>query len=67
MPLAIGSAVLFAASTPVAKALLGEMAPWLLAGLLYLGAGLGLALWRVIGRAAGAPPAEAPLRRADLP
>ena len=37
-PLAIASAVLFGASTPFAKLLLGEgISPWLLAGLLYLG------------------------------
>jgi drug/metabolite transporter (DMT)-like permease len=51
VPLAIGSAVLFGASTPLAKLLLGAgIDPWLLAGLLYLGSGLGLAvLYRVRG------------------
>ena len=39
---ALLSAALFGASTPLAKALLGEISPWLLAGLLYLGSGLGL-------------------------
>jgi drug/metabolite transporter (DMT)-like permease len=39
---ALLSAVLFGASTPLAKLLLGTVEPWLLAGLLYLGAGLGL-------------------------
>ncbi len=43
---ALGAAVLFGASTPFAKRLLPEVAPWLLAGLLYLGSGLGLALYR---------------------
>ncbi|HTV49757.1 MAG TPA: DMT family transporter [Steroidobacteraceae bacterium] len=43
--LAVSSAVLFGASTPVAKRLLGEISPWALAGLLYLGAGIGLAVW----------------------
>lgn len=44
-PLAIASAALFGASTPLAKALLGGGAsPWLLAGLLYLGSGVGLAI-----------------------
>jgi drug/metabolite transporter (DMT)-like permease len=60
---AIGSAVLFGLSTPLAKLLLGAVDPWLLAGLLYLGSGLGLALWRLARPAT----AEAPLRRADLP
>jgi hypothetical protein len=43
-PLAIASAALFGASTPFAKLLLGDgISPWLLAGLLYLGSGVGLA------------------------
>ncbi len=40
---ALAAALLFGASTPLAKLLLGEASPWLLAGLLYLGSGLGLA------------------------
>lgn len=36
------SALLFGASTPFAKFLLTDISPWLMAGLLYLGAGLGL-------------------------
>lgn len=46
----IASAVLFGAGTPVAKLLLGEVSPWLLAGLLYLGSGLGLGLYRIVRR-----------------
>lgn len=42
VPLALASAVLFGASTPLAKALLGEIPPSMLAGLLYLGSGVGL-------------------------
>lgn len=45
---ALLAAVLFGASTPVAKILTGEMHPVLLAGLLYLGSGLGLTLARLI-------------------
>jgi drug/metabolite transporter (DMT)-like permease len=45
---ALGAAVLFGASTPLAKLLLGETSPWLLAGLLYLGSGLGLAVFRLM-------------------
>jgi len=40
--IALGSASLFGLSTPVAKLLLGEADPWILAGLLYGGAGVGL-------------------------
>lgn len=66
--LGIGSAMLFGASTPFAKLLLGDgVSPWLLAGLLYLGSGTGLAVV-YLGRGlfVGAA-AEAPLHRADLP
>ncbi|WP_240642284.1 DMT family transporter [Microbacterium sulfonylureivorans] len=48
---AIASAVLFGAGTPFAKLLLGEVSPWLLAGLLYTGSGLGLTVWRLMRRA----------------
>ncbi len=63
---ALLAATLFGASTPLAKLLLGEgISPVLLAGLLYLGSGCGLALWWLArsGRASG----EASLARADLP
>ncbi len=67
-PLAIASAVLFGASTPFAKLLLGQgVGPWLLAGVLYLGSGVGLAVVRLGARLAGRPPTEAQLRRADIP
>ncbi len=46
----IASAVLFGAGTPAAKLLLGEVSPWLLAGLLYAGSGLGLGLYRIARR-----------------
>ena len=49
VPLALGSAILFGASAPLAKLLLGEIDPWLLAGILYLGAGVGLAS-SIVGR-----------------
>jgi drug/metabolite transporter (DMT)-like permease len=57
------AAALFGLSAPIAKRLLGEVRPQLLAGLLYLGAGLGLAVLR---RLRGAP-REAALKRQDLP
>jgi drug/metabolite transporter (DMT)-like permease len=43
---ALIAALLFAVSTPLAKLLLGELSPLLLAGLLYLGSGVGLWLAR---------------------
>lgn len=50
---AIGAALLFGLSTPLAKALVGSVAPLLLAGLLYVGSGLGLALLLAARVAAG--------------
>ena len=47
----LASALLFGAGPPLAKLLLGDVSPWLLAGLLYLGSGLGLSLYRVLRRA----------------
>ncbi|PHZ27154.1 EamA family transporter [Yersinia bercovieri] len=49
---ALTAAVLFGAGTPLAKQLLSTVSPWLLAGLLYLGSGAGLALYRLLTRAA---------------
>ena len=46
----LAAAVLFGAGTPAAKLLLDSVSPWLLAGLLYLGSGLGLGLIRFIRR-----------------
>ena len=48
---ALGAALLFGAGAPLAKLLLASVSPWLMAGLLYLGAGVGLALWRFARRA----------------
>lgn len=65
-PLAIASAALFGASTPLAKALLGEgVSPWLLAGLLYLGSGVGLAAFWIGRRVIVRSSKEAPLERND--
>src|SRR5262245_54320176 len=66
---ALIAAVLFGLSTPLAKVLVGSIHPVVLAGLLYCGAGVGVALLRKLPRSifgsANAP--EAALNRADLP
>jgi drug/metabolite transporter (DMT)-like permease len=62
---AILAAALFGASTPFAKLLLGEIPPVLLAGLLYLGSGVGLSVVNLLRR--GKVRSEAPLSRSDLP
>ncbi len=65
--LALLSALLFGASTPIAKVLLGSIDPWLLAGILYLGSGIGLGAavaWRGLRHGASR---EARLGTRDLP
>jgi drug/metabolite transporter (DMT)-like permease len=48
----LAAAALFGVATPVAKALLGQVGPWLLAGVLYTAAGIALFGWRAVRRAA---------------
>ncbi len=43
---ALAAALLFGSGTALAKELLASINPWLLAGLLYLGSGLGLTIYR---------------------
>jgi drug/metabolite transporter (DMT)-like permease len=59
---ALAAALLFGASTPFARALLGDVPPILLAGLLYLGSGIGLWVLRLV-RDRGLEPAA--LSRAE--
>lgn len=61
---AIMAAALFGVSTPCAKLLLGTIPPVLLAGLVYLGSGVGLS---IVWLARRRQPTEAPLERKDLP
>ena len=63
---ALISASLFGASTPLAKLLLAQIDPWMMAGLLYLGAGIGLGGLMLLRRASGAAPSETPLHRQDI-
>jgi drug/metabolite transporter (DMT)-like permease len=66
--LAIAAAVLFGVSTPLAKLLLGDgVRPQLLAGLFYLGSGVGLSAVLLVRRVLGGGAGEARLRRTDLP
>ena len=61
------AAVLFGASTPFARILLAKTEPVLLAGLLYLGSGIGLAIWSGLRSRSRGSSGEAKLRGADLP
>jgi len=45
---ALLGAALFGASTPIAKLLVGDVGPVMLAGLLYAGSGAGLGLWLAV-------------------
>ena len=67
VPLALGSAILFGATAPFSKLLLGSVDPQLLAGLLYLGAGVGLAIVHLGRTLLGIGTPEAPLARTDIP
>src|ERR1017187_606459 len=66
---ALLAAVLFGVSTPIAKLLLGEIPAVLLAGLLYLGSGIGLGMWLFCRRlfSSGRHPKETSLRASNLP
>jgi drug/metabolite transporter (DMT)-like permease len=66
---ALASAALFGMSTPAAKALVGAIHPAVLAGLLYCGAGIGVALLRRLAPAIlkAQKAGEEPLGIADLP
>jgi drug/metabolite transporter (DMT)-like permease len=61
---ALLAAALFGVSTPLAKLLLRNVDPWMLAGVLYLGSGLGLAALRIVeastGLGLGRPRARGP-------
>jgi len=48
---ALLAAALFGATTPLAKTLLGTLSPFMVAGLFYLGSGIGLALTLLVQRA----------------
>ncbi len=61
---ALGAAALFGASTPLAKQLLAETDPIMLAALLYLGSGAGLLTWRL---ARGLSLRDTGLARRDMP
>lgn len=65
---ALVAAVLFGASTPFSKVLLVNVSSVLLAGLLYLGSGIGLAVWQLVRlHSERTQSREASLKVADLP
>lgn len=64
---AILAAALYAISAPFSKLLLRDMPPTLMAGFLYIGAGLGMGLVALIRRVKKHPVAEAKLTKSELP
>jgi drug/metabolite transporter (DMT)-like permease len=63
---ALAAAGLFGLSTPLAKLLVGIVDPWLLAGVFYLGSGIGLAVLKFVLSFRGTR-SEASLARSDVP
>src|SRR5712691_10196478 len=63
---AVLAAVLFGASTPFSKILLGQTEPVLLAGLLYVSSGIGLAIWSWFRSRSKGGMREAQLKRSDF-
>ena len=64
---ALGAAALFGASTPFAKLLLGQVSPLVLAAVLYLGSGAGLALWIALRTRFSGRERPSPIPRVDWP
>lgn len=64
---ALTAAGLFGASTPLAKMLVGDVNPWLLAGLLYLGSAIGLGLVILFERFFGGPKKRTNIPKSDFP
>jgi drug/metabolite transporter (DMT)-like permease len=64
---AIFAAVLFGISSPFAKGLLGEIDPWLLAGLLYFGSGIGMAIVFLIRKVIAPETAIPEIKKNEIP
>lgn len=65
--IALVAALLFGASTPAAKLLVGQVSPQFLAGCLYLGSGIGLSIWYAVSRTKSRDKQETSLQRKDIP
>ena len=64
---AILAAALYALNAPLSKVLLGQVPARMMAALLYLGAGAGMLMLRLMQKSMGKSSAEAPLTRKELP
>ena len=57
---AVLAAALYALNSPISKLLLGKIPPTIMAALLYLGAGIGLSIMRLVQRGMGKGQKEKP-------
>lgn len=64
---AVLAAALYALNSPVSKLLLDKISPTMMAAFLYLGAGIGLTIVRLVQHGMGKDQKEKPLTRKDLP
>lgn len=65
---AITAALLFGASAPISKLLLGSIDPVPLAAFLYIGSGIGLIIFKIIEKCINKnEEREAPLSKKDIP
>lgn len=64
---AVLAALLYALNAPFSKLLLSDIPSTMMAGLLYIGAGIGMSLLRMVQKAAGVRIQEQKLTRSDLP
>lgn len=65
---ALVASILFGASSPISKMLLGEIQPIPLASFLYLGSGIGLLIYKLVNiKMKKQMISEAPLKRKDIP
>jgi drug/metabolite transporter (DMT)-like permease len=65
--LALAAAALFGAATPIAKVLLGTVSPFMLAGLFYLGSGIGLGVISIVRSLRERAPGASAFRAGDIP
>ncbi len=64
---ALLAAALYAINVPLSKLLLPHVAPVMMAGFLYLGAGVGMGLWMLGKKLCKIPSSAPPLAKKDLP
>jgi drug/metabolite transporter (DMT)-like permease len=64
---AVIAAVLFGLSSPLAKVLIGSVNPWLLAGILYLGSGIGMSIIQLVRTFGSRKPTQIKIALREIP